>query len=304
MRRFIFAAVIVLATSVFAAAHTKFIPGNNHKPQDFKLEKVAGNVHVLFGSGGNIGVSYGEDGLMTIDTQFAANVPSIKSELAKLGNDKPRFVFNTHYHGDHTGGNELFGMDAIILAHYNVRERLLGRTTRDGKANPMPKAGLPMITYGKSIAIHINGETVKAIHFPSGHTDGDSAIFFTKSNVAHLGDDFFAGRFPFVHLSSGGSVAGLTMNIGKLLQMIPADAKIIPGHGPVSTIDDLRVYHDMLTETSTIVRKQMSAGKSIEEIKKAGLGEKYKSWVPEGAFISEDRWIETIYKSYEMKKKK
>ena len=228
MRRFIFAALAVGVTAVSVAAHTSLIPGNHSTRQDFRLEKVAGNVHVLFGSGGNIGVSYGEDGLMTIDTQFARNVPGIKSELAKLGSDKPRFVFNTHYHGDHTGGNELFGVDAIILAHYNVRERLLGRTNRDGSSNPMPKVGLPMITYGKSISIHMNGETVKAVHFPNGHTDGYTVIFFTKSNVVHLGDDFFAGRFPFVHLSAGGNVAGLAMNIGKLIQMIPADAKTNP----------------------------------------------------------------------------
>ena len=304
MRRFLLVAVTVLLAGLPAAAHTSLIEGVRIKQQNFRTEKVAGNVHVLFGRGGNIGVSYGKDGLMTIDTQFANVVPQIKAELAKLGSDKPKYVFNTHHHGDHTGGNTLFGADAIILSHYNVRERLLNRTNRDGSANPMAAAGLPTITYGKSISIHFNGETVKAIHFPKGHTDGDTVVFFTGSNVVHLGDDFFAGRFPFVHLNAGGSVDGLALNIGKMIQMIPADAKIIPGHGPVSTLEDLKSYHAMLVETSTMVRMQMKAGKSVDEIKAAGLGEKYKSWSPEGAFIDEGRWIETIYRNYSARMKK
>lgn len=304
MRRLFFVAVFAALSTVAASGHTSLIQGKRVNPQEFRLEKVAGSVHVLFGAGGNIGISYGEDGMMTIDTQFARYVPQIKAELAKLGTDKPRFVFNTHYHGDHTGGNVLFGADAMIIAHYNVRERLTKTVDREGKPQePMARAGLPMITYGKGLSLYINGEQVKAVHFPNGHTDGDTVIFFTGSNVVHLGDDFFAGRFPFVDLNSGGSVAGLALNIGKLIQMIPADAKLIPGHGPVSTIDDLRTYHEMLIETTTIVRSHMADGKSYEEVKKAGLPAKYKSWVPKGAFISEERWIETIYKSYEMKMK-
>ena len=305
MRRIFFAAVLITLSSIVASGHTSLITGNHQNQQEFKLEKVAGNVHVLFGAGGNIGVSFGEDGLMTIDTQFARFVPQIKAELAKLGTDKPKFVFNTHFHGDHTGGNVLFGADALIIAHDNVLERLMSKVDRQGNPQePIAKAGRPMITYGKSISLHMNGERVKAVHFPNGHTDGDTVLFFTGSNVVHLGDDFFAGRFPFVDLNSGGSVPGLVKNIGSLLQMIPADAKLIPGHGPVSTIDDLRDYHSMLVETTLTVRKHMKNGKSLEDIKKAGLPEKYKSWSPENAFINEERWIETIYNSYEMKMKK
>ncbi|MDH3493362.1 MAG: MBL fold metallo-hydrolase [Acidobacteriota bacterium] len=305
MRRLIFAAAVIVLSSGFTAGHTSLIPDTHPVQQNFKLEKVAGSVHVLFGSGGNIGVSYGADGLLTIDTQFARFVPQIKAELAKLGSDKPRFVFNTHFHGDHTGGNVLFGADAMIIAHQNVLERLMSKVDRQGNPQePMAKAGLPSITYYDGLSIHMNGERIKAVHFPKGHTDGDTVIFFTASNVVHLGDDFFAGRFPFVDLNSGGSVQGLTMNIGKLIQMIPADAKLIPGHGPVSTIDDLRKYHEMLVETTLTVRGHMKAGKSYDDVKKAGLPEKYKSWSPEGSFINEERWIETIYKSYEMKMKK
>ncbi|MEZ5308026.1 MAG: MBL fold metallo-hydrolase [Pyrinomonadaceae bacterium] len=291
----------ISATTLFA--HVSLIPGTHSQQTTYKLEKVNGVVYALFGSGGNIGVSYGDDGLMTIDTQFERNVVGIKEALSKLGTDKPRFVFNTHYHGDHTGGNVLFGNDALIIAQDNVRYRLLNPGPgRDGAPGvPMAKQGLPMITYDKSVALHINGEKVKALHFPSGHTDGDTVIFFTTSNVVHLGDDFFVGRFPYVDLGSGGSVNGLIDNIGKLLGMIPVDAKLIPGHGPVSTIEDLRAYHSMLVSTTLYVRKMMKEGKTLDEIKKAGLPAEFKSWAPEGSFINEERWIETIFNSYQPK---
>jgi glyoxylase-like metal-dependent hydrolase (beta-lactamase superfamily II) len=284
-----------------AFAHVSLIKGDhaNKKQQDvtFKTEKVGGNVYALFGQGGNIGVSYGEDGLLTIDTQFARLVPQIKAELKKLGSDTPKFVFNTHWHGDHTGGNELFGKDAIIIAHNNVRDRLLNITEFRGETRtPTAKVGLPMFTYDKGLSIYFNGEEIKAVHFPKGHTDGDTVIFFTGSNVVHLGDDFFAGRFPFVDLASGGSVEGLVKNIGELIQIIPADAKLIPGHGPVSTIDDLKDYNAMLIDTTLIVRKQMKEGKSLEDIKKAGFPEKYKE--AGSGFINTDAWIETIFNSY------
>lgn len=290
-----------------ALAHTSLIKNGHPKEnqqQDIKLAKVSGNIYVISNPrAGNIGVSYGEDGLMTIDTQFANVVPQIKAELKKLGSDTPKFVFNTHHHGDHTGGNALFGVDSIIIAQQNVRDRLLSTVDREGKPqDPAPKAALPTITYEKGLSIYFNGEEVKAYHFPKGHTDGDTAIFFTGSNVVHLGDDFFVGRFPFVDLNSGGSVAGLLKNIGKMIQMIPTDAKIIPGHGPIATIDDLKDYNQMLIETTLIVRKHMTDGKSLEDIKKAGLPEKYKE--AGSGFINTDRWIETIYNSYSMKMKK
>ncbi len=300
MRKFLSAVVFLSLFVTSAFAHISLIKGSHSKenqPQDFKLEKVAGNVHVLFGRGGNIGVSYGVNGLMTIDTQFANVVSQLKAELKKLGSDTPKFTFNTHWHGDHTGGNELFGQDAIIIAHENVRDRLLNVTEfRGQKRTPTAQVGLPMITYGKGLSVHFNGEEVRAVHFPKGHTDGDTVIFFTGSNVVHLGDDFFVGRFPFVDLASGGSVEGLVMNIGKMIQMIPSDAKLIPGHGAVSTIDDLKDYHAMLIDTTLIVRKQMKDGKSLEDIKKAGFPEKYKE--AGSGFINTDSWIETIYRSY------
>ena len=293
MRKILF---IMVLTSLFAAsvwAHDSLIEGHNPHQQDvvIKTEKVAGNVYVLFGQGGNIGVSVGKDGILIVDDQFERIADKIKAALKELGNETPRFVFNTHFHGDHTGGNPAFGKDSIIVAQDNVRKRLLANS----KFSPL---GLPMITYERSVSIHFNGEEVRAVHFPNGHTDGDTILFFTASNVVHLGDDFFAGKFPFVDLNSGGSVPGLIKNIGEIISQTPSDAKLIPGHGAISTLNDLKTYHQMLVETADVVRKAMDNKKSLEEIQKAGLPEKYKTWGD--GFIKPDVWIKTIFGSYSM----
>jgi len=276
--------------------------------QDFskvqiKATKVAGNVYMLEGSGGNIGVSVGADGILIVDDQFAPLADKIRVALKGLGQGKLRFILNTHWHGDHTGGNIAFGPEAPIIAHDNVRKRLATEQRSEvfkSTTPASPKEALPVITFDQSLAVHFNGEEIRAIHYPHGHTDGDSVIFFTSSNVVHLGDDFFAGRFPFVDLESGGSVEGLIKNIGELLGKIPEGAKLIPGHGPLSTLDDLKSYHRMLQQTTEIVRQKISAGKTLEQIKSEGLPEEWKPW---GAgFIKTDRWVETIYNSLSAKK--
>jgi glyoxylase-like metal-dependent hydrolase (beta-lactamase superfamily II) len=156
-----------------------------------------------------------------------------------------------------------------------------------------------MVTYDESMTIHLNGEDIRAVHYPNGHTDGDTVIFFTKANVVHMGDDFFAGRFPFVDLDSGGSVQGMINNSAAILKTIPQDTKVIPGHGPLSTVADLQAYHDTLQESAKIVQDQMKKGKTLDEIKKAGLPDKFKEWG--SGFIKTDAWIETVYKSYTRK---
>ena len=292
MRKILYLAALVSLFISSVAAHDNLIVGVEKQQQDvtIKTQKVAGNVYVLFGQGGNIGVSAGKDGLLMIDDQFERIADKIKAALKELGSDSPKFIFNTHLHGDHTGGNPVFGKTGTIIAQDNVRKRLLMAE------KPFPDFALPTITYGQSLSVHFNGEEVRAVHFPKAHTDGDTALFFTTSNVVHLGDQFFAGRFPFVDLNSGGSVPGLVKNIGELIRQIPSDAKIIPGHGEISTLEDLKTYHQMLIETTQVVRQAMDAKKSLDEIKKAGLPEKYKSWGT--GFIKTDAWIETIYKSY------
>ena len=261
-----------------------------------KATKVAGNVYMLEGAGGNIGVSVGDDGLLIVDDQFAPLADKIRAALKGIADKKLKFILNTHWHGDHTGGNVAFGAEATIIAHDNVRKRLATEQKVLGNTTPAsPKEALPVITFDQSLSVHFNGEDIRAIHFPHGHTDGDSVIFFSASNVVHLGDDFFAGRFPFVDLDSGGSVDGLIKNIGELVNKIPPTAKLIPGHGPISTLDDLKSYHRMLQQTTDIVRGKIAAGKTLDQIKSEGLPDEWKPW-GEG-FIKTDRWIETIYKS-------
>jgi len=284
--------IVSLLFAVSASAQTDF------SKVEMKATKVAGNVWMLEGAGGNIGVSVGDDGLLIVDDQFAPLADKIRAALKGIADKKLHFILNTHWHGDHTGGNVAFGPEATIIAHDNVRKRLATEqksTVFNSTTPPSPKEALPVITFDQTLTVHFNGEEIRAIHYPKGHTDGDSVIFFSASNVVHLGDDFFAGRFPFVDLESGGSVEGLVKNIGELITRIPADAKLIPGHGPISTLDDLKSYHRMLQQTTEIVRGKISAGKTLDQIKSEGLP---AEWAPWGAgFIKTDRWVETIYKS-------
>lgn len=264
--------------------------------------KVAGNIYMLQGQGGNIGVSVGTDGILIVDDQFAPLADKIKAALKTLGEGKLKFVLNTHWHGDHTGGNVQFGPEAPIIAHDNVRRRLATEQKSEffKRTTPAsPKEALPVITFDKSLSVHFNGEEIKVIHFPQGHTDGDSVIFFTSSNVVHMGDDFFVARFPFVDLESGGSVQGLTKNIGEIIPKLAADVKIIPGHGPISTVEDLKQYHHMLIETTAVVQSKMKAGKTVAQIKAEGLPAEWASWG--SGFIKTDVWLETIHRSLSKK---
>lgn len=274
-----------------------------HAQQDFskvqiKATKISGNVYMLEGSGGNIGVSVGDDGILIVDDQFAPLADKIRAALKGIADKKLRFILNTHWHGDHTGGNVVFGPEAPIIAHDNVRKRMATDQKSEffKRTTPAsPKEALPVITFDHNLSVHFNGEEIRAIHYPHGHTDGDSVIFFTTSNVVHLGDNFFAGRFPFVDLDSGGSVEGLTKNIGEIIEKIPAGAKLIPGHGPLSTIDDLKLFHRMLQETTNVIREKISAGKTLDQMKSEGMPEEWKTWGT--GFIKTEMWIEIVHRS-------
>ena len=252
-----------------------------------KTTHVAGNIYMLEGAGGNIGASVGPDGILLVDDQFAPLAGKIRNALKELSEGQLKFLINTHFHGDHTGGNAIFGTEAHIISHTNVRKRLQMESSSE--------EALPVVTFDDSLSIHFNGEEIRVIHFPNSHTDGDSVIFFTESNVVHMGDLFFSGRFPYVDLNNGGDVEGLIKHIEKLLAELSPDVKLIPGHGPLSDIDDLKTYHQTLVETMEVIRDQIEAGKSLEEIKAAGLPQKWRSW---GAgFISTGRWIEIVHRS-------
>jgi len=283
-----------LALALGAAA----LPGAAQQQDFSKVEvtatKVAGKVYMLQGAGGNIGVSVGEDGILIVDDQYAPLAEKIRAALKGLGDGKLKFILNTHWHGDHTGGNESFGAEAPILAQTNVRKRMSSEQHVFGETIPAsPAKALPVVTFDESLSVHFNGEEIKAVHFPHGHTDGDAVVFFTGSNVVHMGDDFFAGRFPFVDLASGGSVQGMAENVGKILGQLPADVKIIPGHGPLSTVADLKAFHDMLVKTTGIVAGRIKAGKSKEQVQADGLPDEWKEWG--SGFIDTKLWLGIVY---------
>ncbi|HEV8580804.1 MAG TPA: MBL fold metallo-hydrolase [Thermoanaerobaculia bacterium] len=263
---------------------------------EMKVVPVSGNIYMLQGAGGNIGVSAGSDGILIVDDQYAPLAEKIRAALKGINLGKLKFILNTHWHGDHTGSNAVFGPEAPIIAQENVRKRLSTPQHVSGNdVAPSPAEALPVITFADAVSVHFNGEEIKAIHFPHGHTDGDSVIFFTKSNAVHMGDDFFAGRFPFVDLESGGSVQGLIDNVAKVIAQIPADAKVIPGHGRLSSVEDLKAYHRMLAETTEVVRKGMAAGKSLEQLQTEGLPEQWKDYG--SGFTDTKAWIATIHSS-------
>ena len=269
---------------------------------EIKATKVAGHVYMLEGRGGNIGVSIGDDGVLMIDDQYAPLSEKIEAAILKLGGERPRFILNTHWHGDHTGGNEAFGKTGTIIAHTKVRERLSTPQVLFGRTiEPLPPKALPVITYKDCLSIHFNDEEIRVLHLPHGHTDGDSVVIFTRSNVVHMGDLMFMGMFPFVDLEHGGDVEGLLQNVSTMLDHIrqmeetKPGVKIIPGHGPLSDFDDLKSYRAMLEDSLAQVRKGIKNGESLEQIKAAGVPEKWRSWGD--GFIKTDQWLATIHKS-------
>lgn len=254
---------------------------------------VRGPVHYLEGRGGNIGVSAGDDGVLLIDDQFAEMARAIETALAELSDAAPTFLLNTHYHFDHTGGNAHFGAAATILAHDNVRKRLAEGTSLFGRATPpAPPEALPVVTYDDSVSVHFNGEEIRVQHFPASHTDGDSVVFFTGSKVVHMGDLFFAGRLPFVDLDHGGSVRGLSESVRAVAGRIDASWKIIPGHGSLSTLDDLKAYQAMLESVLDAVGQGLEAGSTPAQMVADGLLDEWESWASD--FVSLESFAETV----------
>ena len=255
---------------------------------EVKATAIKGSVHMLTGAGGNIGVSAGEDGVLIIDDQFAPLAEKIAAQLGELGSDKPKYVINTHYHGDHTGSNAFFHSHkgATILAHENVRVRL----ANDEKVKP---EALPTITYEDGIKIYFNGETLHVMHLAVGHTDGDSVVWFEQPNVMYTGDLFFNGRFPYIDQGAGGNVEGYMDSVKQLLAKIDDETVIIPGHGDISNKQEYSAFLAMISETFSYVKALKQDGKTLDEVKAMGLDDKWADW--SWNFINEEKWITTLY---------
>jgi cyclase len=261
---------------------------------EIKTVKVAGSVTMLQGAGGNIAICAGDDGVAMIDDEFAPLAPKIHAAIAALSPKPVRFLINTHWHGDHTGGNAQFADTATILAHANIRKRLItGGSAAGNKFPPAAPAALPVVTFEEGVSVWWNGEEIQAIHLPPGHTDGDTIIWFKKSNVVHMGDDFVTYGFPFIDLNSGGSVTGLVAALDLALGQIPADAKIIPGHGDLSTVADVRKFRSTLDEIIGTVKKGLVAGKSVEQLQKDKVLAAWEPAMGKG-FVKADLFIATI----------
>src|SRR6476659_6019342 len=266
---------------------------------EIKVTKVTGNIYMLEGAGGNIAASVGENGIVIVDDQFAPLAEKIQAALKGITNKPVRFIINTHYHGDHTGGNEPFSnAGSTVIAQENVRKRLeSGGIAGNGGSvkmenKPASKAALPIITFENDVTVHLNGEDIRALHFPAGHTDGDAVIFFPKNNVVHMGDDFVRYGFPFIDVASGGSVQGMIAAMEKAITMLPADVKVIPGHGALANLDDVRAFIKMLKETSAVVQKAIDRHQSLEQMKQAKILAPWQQF--SGSFINTDAFIETL----------
>lgn len=292
---------VVMAISALTLIMPGMTNAENHHNQSpvFKSTQLADNIFMLQGKGGNLALLKGKQGLLLIDADYKEMSAALETELAAHGGiDKVTYLINTHWHGDHTQGNEAVGHHAQIIAHENVRPRLL--TSQEIKlfnmvSEPYPVHAVPSITYKSKMSLYINDEELDVVHFSNGHTDGDSIVFFKKSNIVHMGDHFFSGFFPFVDIAHGGNVLNMAKNIKNVLGMIDQETKVIPGHGPLSNKNDLQDFYDMLIGTSAEISAMKKQGMSIENMKKKGLSDKWKSWTD--GFIAPDVWIDILHSS-------
>jgi glyoxylase-like metal-dependent hydrolase (beta-lactamase superfamily II) len=262
-----------------------------------RTERVAEGVYALFGDGGNIGVSAGDDGVFIIDDQFAPLTPAINAALAKLNPAPVRFVLNTHWHYDHVGGNENYGKaGAVIIAQDNVRARMSVPQAMEfiQQAVPAsPPAALPVVTFNDSVSLHFNGDEVRAVHVAHAHTDGDAVIHFRKANVIHAGDTYFNGLYPFIDVDSGGGIAGTLAAVDVILAMADDETRIIPGHGPLSGRAELEAYRKMLVDTTTRVRTLRGEGRTVEEIVAAAPNADYdRTWG--WSFVTAERYVQML----------
>jgi cyclase len=270
--------------------------------QDFskvevKATKITNNTYMLTGAGGNIGLSVGEDAVFIVDDQFAPLTPKITAAIAQITPKPIKFVLNTHWHFDHTGGNENLGKaGALIVAHHNVRKRMNSDQLMDFlnmKFKPSPKDALPVVTFSADMSFHLNGEEIRAIHMPSAHTDGDAVVHYTGSDVIHMGDIYFNGMYPFIDSDSGGSADGVVAACDRVLQIATDKTRIIPGHGPLSNAAELKAFRDLVATVSGRVKSLVGQGKTLEDIKAAKVSADFDEKWGKG-FINPERFAEML----------
>ena len=288
-----------LSVVILAGAASAAFAQQDFSKVEVTSEKLAEGVYMLKGAGGNIGLSVGADAAFLIDDQYAPLTPKIKAAVAALTDKPVRFVLNTHWHGDHTGGNKDLGeAGTLIVAHENVRKRMSTDQFIEAfgmKEPASPPAALPVVTFNDSVTFHLNGDDIYAVHVAPAHTDGDSIVQFRKANVLHGGDTFFNGMYPFIDLSSGGSIGGMIAAADRLLALAGDGTKIIPGHGPLATKADLKAYRDMLVTARDRVGALVKAGKTLEETTAAKpLAELDAKWGQ--GFLKADPFVSILYK--------
>ena len=277
----------LLVTIAFSVV--SFTRAQNFDNVTITTTKLSDNVYMLVGAGGNIGVSVGDDGVFVIDDQFAPLTTKIEAAIKTLSDKQIQFLVNTHYHGDHTGGNEnMKKLGTTIIAHDNVRKRLEDK----------PKDALPVITFNDELSLHINGEKISVFHVEHAHTDGDALLYFTKSNVLHTGDVYFNKRYPYIDLNSGGSVNGYIEAVKKGLSAINDDTKIIPGHGELSTKAEYQFFLEMLETLKDNVLSEIKKGKTEDEIAaNSEITKVYDDLGYSWNFISSEKIRRTFYLS-------
>jgi len=290
----------IVAIVFVASSCNAFAQLANPDEVEVRVLRLEENLNVLMGIGGNIAVSSGSDGVFIIDDDVKPMSAKISAAIATLSDKPVRIVFNTHWHFDHAGGNEFFGnAGATIVAHDNVRARM---NTEQNSAffksvtPPAPAVALPVITFDSAATFHLNGYTIRAMHVPPAHTDGDSILFFEEANVVHLGDVFFNRMYPFIDIDSGGSVTGIIAAVDLIIPMLNEQTRIIPGHGPIGNLQDLKTYRATLATVSARMRKLIEDGKTRDEVialKPTEEFDKVWSW----SFMPPERWTGLIYDS-------
>lgn len=265
---------------------------------EVKSEPLAENVYMLVGAGGNMGLLVGPDGAVLVDDQFAPLTPKIRAAIARLTDKPVRFVINTHWHPDHTGGNEAFGQSgSVIVAHDNTLKRLTTKQIVDlfnMEIPPAPKDALPIVTFGESVSLHLNGENVDAVHVENAHTDSDAILYFRKANVVHMGDVLQGPFYPFIDTGTGGSLDGVIKALGEVRARTDANTKLIAGHAPVMNRAGLEAFRDMLVTVRKRVADAIARGKTQEEVLASQPTKEFDERYAKG-FVKPDVFVQRVY---------